>query len=249
MSENFKYIDHESRYVSPDATIVDVVIGKGAKIFRFVEIKRGEVGIFAAIGDNSVLLNCRIGDHVNINRRNDLHRVEIGSQSYTGMNCVMRSCSIGKFCSISWNVSIGGKNHDLSLLTTSPLWRFKRMGKEGATLGSKGVDFGAAEVCEIGNDVWIGSNAVILRNVKIGDGAVVGAGAVVTKDVPPYAIVAGVPAKVLRFRFPSLVVEHLLRLKWWEWSDETINQNLELIYNTHVDAESLTKLENVSSGG
>ena len=205
------------------------------------------MGTFSAIGDNSVLLNSHIGDYVNINRRNDLQGVTIGSRSYTGMNCVMRSCLIGRFCSISWNVSIGGKNHDLSLLTTSPIWRFKRMGKGGRTIGSKGVNFGSSAVCEIGNDVWIGSNAVILRNVKIGDGAVVAAGAVVTKDVPPYSIVAGVPAKVMRFRFPAEIIEHLLRLKWWEWNDEKIDQNLELIYDTHVNAETIDKFESNSS--
>ena len=83
---------------------------------------------------------------------------------------------------------------------------------------------------EIGNDVWIGANVIILPGVKIGDGAVLAAGAVVTKDVEPYAIVGGVPAKVSRYRFDQEMIEAFLRIKWWEWSVEKIEENIELFY-------------------
>jgi len=82
-----------------------------------------------------------------------------------------------------------------------------------------------AKITSIGHDVWIGHGAVIQAGVQIGNGAVVGSNAVVTKDVPPYAIVAGVPAKVLRFRFPQEIIEQLETLKWWDWEDEKIRQN------------------------
>ena len=74
----------------------------------------------------------------------------------------------------------------------------------------------------IGNDVWVGANAIIISGVKIGDGAVIGAGAVVTKDVPPYAIVGGVPAKIIKYRFPKDKIDALLKIKWWDWSDKLI---------------------------
>ncbi len=81
----------------------------------------------------------------------------------------------------------------------------------------------------IGNDVWIGYEAVILSGITIGDGAMIGTRAVVTKDVPPYTIVGGVPAKPIRKRFDDVTIARLLELKWWDWSEERIKANLEII--------------------
>ena len=83
----------------------------------------------------------------------------------------------------------------------------------------------------IGNDVWIGANVSILPGVYIGDGAVIAAGAVVTKDVEPYAIVGGVPAKVIRYRFSPKEIYILLKIKWWDWSVEEVERNIELLYD------------------
>ena len=81
----------------------------------------------------------------------------------------------------------------------------------------------------IGNDVWIGYEAVILAGVMIGDGAVIGARAVVTKDVPPYTVVGGVPAKEIKKRFSQQTIEELLRLKWWDWDEDRIARNISAI--------------------
>ena len=91
----------------------------------------------------------------------------------------------------------------------------------------------------IGNDVWIGYEAIILAGVTIGDGAIIGTRAVVTKDVPPYTIVGGIPAKAIRLRFPKKDIEQLLELKWWDWSIEKISENLLAIQQG--DLSSLTK--------
>ena len=88
----------------------------------------------------------------------------------------------------------------------------------------------------VGNDVWIGYEAVILAGVTIGDGAVVGARAVVTRDVPPYTIVGGVPAKPIRRRFDGGVIERLSALRWWDWPVERIAANLEAIQSGDIDA-------------
>ena len=87
----------------------------------------------------------------------------------------------------------------------------------------------------IGNDVWIGYEAVILAGVTIGDGAVIGARAVVTKDIPPYTIVGGVPAKPIRKRFPQETIDHLLKIKWWNWPEERIRQHITEIQSGRIE--------------
>ena len=86
----------------------------------------------------------------------------------------------------------------------------------------------------IGNDVWIGYEAVIMAGVTIGDGAVIGARAVVTKDVPPYTIVGGVPAKPIRRRFPEDVISDLLKIRWWDWPEEKIQMNIQAIQSGQI---------------
>lgn len=127
--------------------------------------------------------------------------------------------SVGKFCSLADNITIFlGGNHHVDFLTTYP---FQRIFKEVADIAysvSKGD-------VTIGNDVWIGSHATIMSGVIIGDGAVIGAYSVVTKDVPPYAIVGGNPAKLIRYRFDTETVVLLLKLQWWNWPIEKIRKH------------------------
>lgn len=99
---------------------------------------------------------------------------------------------------------------------------------------------------EIGNDVWIGTNAFIVAGVKIGDGAVVGAGAVVTKDVAPYAVVGGVPARVIRYRYSKEMIEAFLRIKWWDWPVSQIEENLALFYDPVLFCKTFDKTHSVN---
>lgn len=92
----------------------------------------------------------------------------------------------------------------------------------------------------VGNDVWIGYEAVIMSGVKIGDGAVVGTRAVVTKDVPPYTIVGGVPAKPIRRRFDDEIIDKLLALRWWDWDEDRIKRNISAIQSGDLNAISLS---------
>lgn len=93
----------------------------------------------------------------------------------------------------------------------------------------------------IGNDVWFGTNSTIMLGVKIGDGAIIGACSVVTKDVPPYSIVAGNPAKIVRYRFPDEIIEQLLKIKWWDWDYDKITRNIPAIVG--ADIEKLKQAE------
>jgi acetyltransferase-like isoleucine patch superfamily enzyme len=129
---------------------------------------------------------------------------------------------IGSFCSIANEVAIfGGGEHRSDWVSTYPL----RMvfGLPGA--GSDGQP-ASRGTTKIGSDVWIGFRSTILSGVTIGDGAVVAAGSIVTKDVPPYAVVAGTPAKVVKMRFPPEQVEQLLKIRWWNWPIEKVKENV-----------------------
>jgi acetyltransferase-like isoleucine patch superfamily enzyme len=130
---------------------------------------------------------------------------------------------IGKFCSIAGGVKIFlGREHRADWVTTYP---FSVLVKEGWTKarGIKGHPHTKGDV-KIGHDVWLATNSTVLSGVSIGTGAVVAAHALVTKDVPPYSIVAGVPARVTRYRFEPEIVEKLLATKWWDRSAEDINE-------------------------
>lgn len=142
---------------------------------------------------------------------------------------------IGKFCSIACGARFlfNSANHALSSLSTYPFpIFFEEWGLPVEDIPRAWDNRGDIVV---GNDVWIGYEAVILAGVTIGDGAVVGARAVVTRDVPPYTIVGGVPAKPIRKRFSDDVVQRLLELKWWDWSEERIAANLEAIQSGDIE--------------
>ena len=129
---------------------------------------------------------------------------EIGAYTYIGCFSYITKTKIGRYVSIANNVSIGQGEHDLARLSTSSI--FYDNAWETLTAGE----------CEICSDAWIGVDAVVLRGVRIGIGAVVAANAVVTKDVPDYAIVGGVPARILRYRFGEDMRARLLASRWWE---------------------------------
>ncbi len=146
-------------------------------------------------------------------------RVSIGDYSYLNAGSMIGSGSVGKFCSIAYNCQIGMQQHPLDHVSTS-----SRLYGSRSILPSRAAinEFPAPPV--IGHDVWIGSNACIMQGVRIGTGAVIAAGAIVTKDVAPYSIVAGVPAKPVRKRFDEETIAYLLEWKWWDLPLDQLRQ-------------------------
>lgn len=141
-----------------------------------------------------------------------LDPVVVGEHSYVSELChLAQGTSIGKFCSIGNLCTLGAQPHPMNGLSTYPRERIWGNDKPWQFVRTS-----------IGNDVWIGCNAVVLAGVTVGDGAVIGAGSVVTKDVPAYAVVVGNPARIMRYRFPPDTRSTLLKTKWWELPLDTI---------------------------
>jgi acetyltransferase-like isoleucine patch superfamily enzyme len=156
-----------------------------------------------------------------IYRRAFLRSCTLGNMTYIAEGTSVGLTDIGSFCSIGPNVSLGGLGwHPTDRLSTHPAFYSSRL-QAGTTFvsGNNKLDQETElQHTKVGNDVWIGAGCIVLDGVTIGDGAIIAAGAVVTKDVPPYAIVGGVPAKIIRYRFDISTINALLKWRWWELS-------------------------------
>lgn len=148
-------------------------------------------------------------------------KIKMGRYSYTGSCCNITDAKIGSFCSIGGMCDIGGGMHPMDHVSTSPVFL---KGRNIMRTNLAELPYSPSKTVYIGNDVWIGDGVFIRAGVSIGDGSIIGAHAVVLHDVEPYTVVAGVPAKVIRKRFDNEVVEQLLEIQWWNWSDEQLKK-------------------------
>ncbi|MFZ5519448.1 MAG: CatB-related O-acetyltransferase [Candidatus Zhuqueibacterota bacterium] len=195
---------------------------KNNRLRKFLQkqIKRREGGEFYSLTLRRIFKN--------------YHKIEIGLYSHGG--CFIPSqmdkyTQIGRYCSIATSVRIMNRNHPMN---------FKSMHAFFFNPALKICEHDPIEYISltIGNDVWIGHNAIIMPNVKeIGHGAVIAAGAVVNKNVPPYAVVVGNPARVVRYRFSEKVIDQLLASKWWDNSIEEIKTNIQEYLNPYEETD------------
>ena len=225
-----------SEYIDPTAKVVESEYGAPIRLYRNVMLSRSHCGKNVSVGDDTVVERCKIGDCVALNRRSYFNDSVIGDYSYAGINTTMNFSQVGKFCSIARNVDIGGFDHSYETASTMPRFRLEQMLSGKSPVPSYG------EKCEIGNDVWIAAGAQVLHKVSIGDGAIVGGGAVVTKDVPPYAIVVGVPARIIKFRFSDAIIQELEKIRWWDWPIEKIRANLDILLDERIDETVIEKM-------
>ena len=152
------------------------------------------------------------------------YRGKIGKYSYIGNNSFVSDTDIGCFTSISTDCYIGGTSHPTDWVSTSPVFhKWENIMKKNFARH----EFEIFKRTTIGNDVWIGNRVMIKAGVKIADGAVIGMGSIVTKDIGPYEIWAGNPARLIRKRFDDETIDAFEKMKWWEWDDNTIEKYAE----------------------
>lgn len=164
----------------------------------------------------------------------------MGDYSYVGRNSRIIHADIGKFCSIAGETKIGMGTHTLDKISTSPIFTESKNGTKHSWVKVSAVNPFKRVV--VGNDVWIGVRTMVMGGVKIGDGAVIGAGSIVTKDIPPYAVAAGVPAKLIRYRFPQEQIDALLAHPWWNLPEDKLKERIKLFQNSENIDEIINEL-------
>lgn len=169
----------------------------------------------------SSVLNSEIDRTAKIESGTSVVNSMLGRYSFCGYDCTILNTEIGSFCSLASNVKIGGVAHPMHFVSTSPVFLSHR---DSVKAKFAGHEFLPQIKTTIGHDVWIGENALVKAGVTIGTGAIIGMGSVVTRNVEPYAIVAGNPARLLRKRFSDEVIQSLLDTKWWNKGDSDLKR-------------------------
>ena len=185
-----------------------------------------KLGVEPTVYDDVALFETTLGAYTHIRAHSVFHDVTVGDYSFfAGYNQVCHA-NIGKFCSVASFARINTTNHPTYTRIAQHHFTYR---SEMFGFGEDDAEFFAQRKEKsviIGNDVWIGHNSAIMPGVTIGNGAVIGAGAVVTKDVEPYSVVTGVPAKKIKMRFCDDLIIKIEQLKWWDWDYQTIKERL-----------------------
>ena len=193
------------------------------------------VSLFAIVSANS-----RLDKNTYIYRGVKAKIADVGAYTYIAANTEIENAEIGKYCSIADHCRIGMSSHSLGYLSTSPIFTQSINALQESWVKEDVFEHKSDdERVILGNDVWVGSHALIKGGVHIGDGACIAAGAVVVKDVPPYAIVGGVPAKVIKYRFSSDMIDRLLEIKWWDLDDSILKRKIKYFQTSNINQELL----------
>ena len=174
------------------------------------------------VHSSASLRNATLGHFTEIKERVQFWDSELGDYSYIERHAEVIYARIGKFCAIASNVRINALTHPIERVSQHKITYRPNEYFVGARIDKAFRESRIVDQVEIGHDVWIGHGAIILPGVRIGHGAVVAAGAVVTKDVAPYAIAAGVPAQFLKWRFRPEISQRIIALDWWDWEHDRL---------------------------
>jgi len=186
------------------------MLGETPTIHESSRVSESDLGVWTDIGPNTSIREASVGDY-----------------TYFAGDCQVIYATIGKFCSIASHVRINPGNHPMHRVTQHHMTYRRKMFGFGEEDDTDFFQWRRDHRVSIGNDVWIGHAAIVMPGVTIGDGAVIGSQAVVTKDVPPYTIVGGVPAKVIRARFPQPIADQLQRIAWWDWTRTELEERFD----------------------
>lgn len=204
----------------------------------FIVLKNRNKHLF--IGSNVKIWDCSFGNFVSIKKGAQVGKSSFGDFTYVGFNTKVSQAKIGRFCSIGPDVRIGlGGKHPTNFVSTHPIF-YSTQKQAQISFVDKNY-FEEYSDTTIGNDVWIGANVLIMDGVNIENGAIIAAGSVVTKDVPAYAIVGGVPAKTIKYRFDEDTNEKLLMDKWWEKDISWLRDNYKCFHSIDDYLERITK--------
>ena len=200
----------------------NLCIGNNVSIGKNTSVSDSTLGNNVKIHDNCHIgSNTKLDSFTNVYSHCHLSNVSLGKFSYVASKSQLDCAQVGKFCSLGPQILCGSGDHPTSFTSTSPVF-FSILKQCGTTFTEKN-HFTEKKDIIVGHDVWIGARVFIRDGVKIGDGAIIAAGAVVVKDVPDYAIVGGVPATIIRFRFSHEVIQQLLDIQWWNWPVEKLH--------------------------
>lgn len=182
----------------------------------------GEEPVFHS---NVVVYDSHFGAYTEIGANSGVVETTFDDYSYTAGDNQIIYAEVGKFSNIASHVRINPGNHPMERVTLHHMTYRRALygfGEDDQAF----FDWRRSHKCVIGDDTWLGHGVIVMPGVSVGTGAVVGSGAVVTKDIPPYMIAVGVPAKVMRSRFPEPIIESLLRIAWWDWDHATLGARL-----------------------
>jgi virginiamycin A acetyltransferase len=198
-------------------------------------LKKNRLHQSVKIAKNVDLSNCTVEENVSFAHHASVNNTHIGRFTSIGRFSKITHADIGSFCAISWDLTINAIQHPLDHITVHA---FPYVPQYGLTDQRQDM----IKRVKIGHDVWIGANSVIMPGITIGNGAVIAAGAVVTKDVPDYAVVGGVPAKILKYRFDAEIIQVLSETQWWNLEFKIIKENIEL-FRKSITKSDLEKLK------
>lgn len=216
--------------------------GSGIVLHSFVNCVNCRINSSVSIFSNTTISNSWLNGNNKIGKFCTIENSEIGKYTYITDGAVVLNLKIGKYCSIGPGLNLGLASHPVNRISTSPIF-YSNTKFLGVNITDK-YNYSEFKQTNIGNDVWVGANVFIKSGVHIANGVVIAAGSVVTKDIEPYAIVGGNPAKVIRYRFPKEIIELLQQSEWWNKSYDTIKECVVYFQQDELNYDTLNQFLN-----